>query len=347
MAGHHPLCYPAALKDNNIQSRDNAAEMHTLIVADDLSGAADCATAFASRGSAMVLFADAHEEQQIDVLAIDADTRTGGAAEASAKTTRLFAAHARPGITLFKKLDSTLRGHVAVEIAAALEALRGFDPIAIVAPSFPATGRVLRGGRLYVQGVKLEETQLWRQEHISTPSDPAAMLRAAGLRAAAATPETMAALTAHDALICDAGTDTDLAAIVAAGRALGRNVLWAGAGGLARALANALAPAAPPAVTLPRVEGALLYVVGSQSEASRVQALRLAADPGTALVRITPAMLQRAPPPSDGRDMVLMLDAPPQSDPHALARAFAAWAAPQAAAAEALFLTAARPPMPC
>jgi 4-hydroxythreonine-4-phosphate dehydrogenase len=79
---------------------------------------------------------------------------------------------------------------------------------------------------------------------------------------------------------CDAATDQDLDEIVAAGLVLGTPVLWAGASGLAAALARALlgvpsvdlaAPAAPPRASAP------LAIVGSHSSAARAQVRELLA----------------------------------------------------------------------
>jgi 4-hydroxythreonine-4-phosphate dehydrogenase len=240
-------------------------------------------------------------------------------------------------MTLFKKIDSTLRGHIGVEIGAALETLKPLDPIAIVAPSFPETGRVLRGGRAYLNGAPLEETPLWRQEKMRGDADLVAMLVRAGLKAALSAPDAMAAMNKKDVLVCDAQNATDLDAIVKAGRKLGRTILWVGAGGLARALAQAEKKPSRARPRLAPVKGTILFLVGSQSPVSRAQATDFAAD--AALVHVTADMLRGPLPPERKRDVALMLDCAPQADPHALAHAFATWAAPQVLLAEALFLT--------
>ena len=143
--------------------------MKTLIIADDLSGAADCAVAFA-RGEAVVLLAEPATELPCEVLAIDADTRAGSVVQAAAVTAGLFSRHAKPGVTLFKKFDSTLRGHVAAEIAAALAALRARSPIAIVTPCHRV---IAKNGELkgYAGGVHRKK---WLLEHEhALPAPPA------------------------------------------------------------------------------------------------------------------------------------------------------------------------------
>jgi len=69
---------------------------------------------------------------------------------------------------LYKKIDSTLRGNFAVEIAAARRAviglLAGSDPgvasLAIVAPAFPVTGRTTHGGWMFLNDIPLEASEL-------------------------------------------------------------------------------------------------------------------------------------------------------------------------------------------
>ncbi|OAI65685.1 Hrp-dependent type III effector protein, partial [Ralstonia solanacearum] len=65
---------------------------------------------------------------------------------------------ARPATRLYKKIDSTLRGNVAAEVAA-LVPVAG---LAVVAPAFPAAGRTTRNARQWLHGVAVEETEVWR-----------------------------------------------------------------------------------------------------------------------------------------------------------------------------------------
>ena len=119
--------------------------MSILIIADDLSGAADCAIGFACAGMQTVVTLDPlHDKADAQVIAADTDTRRLSPAQAAERTVAAYKALQRPGQRLYKKIDSTLRGNWAAEVAA-LQPLAG---LAIVAPAFPATGRTLRGGRV-------------------------------------------------------------------------------------------------------------------------------------------------------------------------------------------------------
>lgn len=174
-----------------------------------------------------------------EAVAVDANTRSMDAAEATAATARLVRAH--PAALVYKKIDSTLRGHVRVEIEAALGAYREMghaQAVAVVAPAFPAMGRMTRDGRHYVHGVPLE-----------TGSLP---------------------------LLCDAETDSDLRALVA--KWSGRDVVWAGSAGLMYALMAGAAK--QERLPLPQIRGPIVFAVGSNAECSRDQAeaLRSAAD---------------------------------------------------------------------
>src|SRR4051812_29868896 len=157
-----------------------------LILADDLTGAADCAIAFARRGlRASVGWGEAAGEPGDAVLAIDADSRRLPPAAAAARHRTLLAARHAPGIRLIKKIDSTLRGQPAAELEATIDLLRarGAGAMALVAPAFPATGRTTEGGRIRLNGEALEATPLWAREHSYPSADLLAVLGAAGLRA--------------------------------------------------------------------------------------------------------------------------------------------------------------------
>src|SRR3954464_11339542 len=105
-----------------------------VVIADDLTGAADCAASSAALGCGATILLYSSEDQEYegawpdtDILSIDANSRCLSANQASELTTRLVrlsdsynaAVHE---YVLFKKIDSTLRGNVATEVAALLKA---------------------------------------------------------------------------------------------------------------------------------------------------------------------------------------------------------------------------------
>ncbi len=271
-----------------------------LILADDLSGAADCAVAGVQAGlrSAVLLRADASPPLNAEVLALDTDTRRATAVDAAARQAAAWHALARPATRLYKKVDSTLRGNVAAEIAA-LVPLAG---LAIVAPAFPAAGRTTRDGRQWLHGVAVEDTEVWRNEGITGRADlrdllarqglQTAVLTLADVRAGAAVlAGRLAALQADgvQAVVCDAQTDDDLAHIAEASVRL-PHAFGAGSAGLAPALIRAAglgsANAAVDGDAATANTGPVLTVVGSMSSVSHAQAVQLKTAAGARLLSV-------------------------------------------------------------
>jgi D-threonate/D-erythronate kinase len=222
--------------------------MSMLIIADDLSGAADCAIGFAAAGLNTVVTLDPlNASADAQVIAADTDTRRLSPSEAAAHTAAAFKALSKPGQRLYKKIDSTLRGNWAAEVAA----LQGLAGLAIVAPAFPATGRTLHGGRVFVNGEPLESTDTWKLENADRPADVDAMLAAAGLVTAQLGVEALrgdlqvladliaaVARNGTQALIVDAHTADDLLRLAQATASLDQALFWVGSGGLAREIAK-------------------------------------------------------------------------------------------------------------
>jgi len=293
--------------------------MRWLIVADDLTGAADCAVAFAKRGMpAIVSWAGGTIAEEVPVLAVDADSRRLSAAEAANRQRAVLNARYRQKQAVYKKIDSTLRGQPAAETAALIAALRatGRNMVAVISPAFPATGRTTESGHVLVQGKRLEETALWALEHTYASANLPDVLATAGLRAGTAPLDVVrqgrTALGEHiigaaregvDAVVCDAASEADLRAIADATLPMADRVLWVGSGGLAAALAE-LEPemAASPAPSR-RDLGGILFVVGSLAQASRAAAARLVGERPVRPVVVPPAVLLKDENGSDRDDL--------------------------------------------
>ena len=280
---------------------------HILIVADVLSGAADCGIACAVQGlDTLIALDETAIEADADVLALDANTRIMTPPEAAVETARLVDEYAREGRpVLFKKFDSTLRGHIGVELAAALKAWRSLanrsSAIAVVAPAFPATGRTTIGGRQWLDGVQMEP-------------DLPAMLEGAGLRTSRVGLRVVRSgglpaflqtnADASTAFVCDAQTDADLRLIGEAAASLRERAVWAGSAGLARCLPAALTvrTSRPRAALPPARKGPVLVVVGSLAPLSRKQAEVLAATNEIAVVTVRPQGLLAGPGAQEWRE---------------------------------------------
>jgi uncharacterized protein YgbK (DUF1537 family) len=280
-----------------------------LILADDLTGAADCAIAFVRRGlSASVRWTlDGPEDT---VIAIDADSRAQSPQAAAAIHRRLVQGGYASGIGLFKKIDSTLRGQPAAELGATIQALRqhGRRALAVVAPAFPATGRTLERGAIHLHGQALEETPLWARDHSYDTANVADVLEREGLgvrhvslnflRGPSPTLKSCiqeALVAGVDALVCDATDACDLDAVARATIGLADDIFWTGSGGLAQALAAFSTGGAETKSDPVSIEGGILFVVGTIAEPSRAAAARLAADETIHRVVITPDTLRAGP----------------------------------------------------
>lgn len=282
--------------------------MRILIIADDLSGAADCAIGFASAGLQTVVTLDPlNDKTDAQVIAADTDTRRLSPAQAAERTVAAFKALHQPGQRLYKKIDSTLRGNWAAEVAA-LQPLAG---LAIVAPAFPATGRTLCGGRVFVNGQPLESTDTWKLENADRPADVEAMLVAAGLSTAKLDLDTLRgnehALERHiaemasngtQALIVDAQTEDDLLTLARLTASMDQPLFWIGSGGLAREIASladfsearftAIEPAA-----VEKSQAPILILVGSLSGVCERQCALLKERGGVSELVVPPAVLRQ------------------------------------------------------
>lgn len=287
--------------------------MHKIvIVADDLSGAADCGIACVHHGlSTLVTLGQSSPIADTDAIAIDADTRTLSASEAAARTASIVQhaiQHDRQ--LLFKKLDSTLRGHAAAELAAALRIRRATASqrtVIVLAPAFPANGRTTLNGHQLLHGKDLHETEVGQREQMTGPCDLAAMMQAAGLSStviplnlvrSGELKRTLHQLArGNDVLICDAEADSDLRSVAASAITLGTSSIWAGSAGLAHHLPPAAGLSRPaPAVTLPLpCPGPILFVIGSMSSTTRDQLSYLLAHPPVTAITVAPQTLIAGP----------------------------------------------------
>jgi uncharacterized protein YgbK (DUF1537 family) len=124
------------------------------ILADDLTGACDAAAPFAARGLGTVVLLGTKDEgrkMKDAVLSVDVDTRRLSRATAVRRTVAAARSMRAGGATaLYKKVDSTLRGHVAAEILACARAWPAV--LVVLCPAFPAMGRRVDGGHLLVEG---------------------------------------------------------------------------------------------------------------------------------------------------------------------------------------------------
>jgi D-threonate/D-erythronate kinase len=248
------------------------------IGADDLTGACDAAVHFAARGRRTVVSLDlAVTTHAADVLAYSTETRDAAADEIRSRAEAAAASvlPLNPRI-LFKKVDSVMRGCPGLEITAALSSF-GCDA-ALITPAFPAMGRTVRNGELYVGA--------------TATVGVSARLIASGLPSCiqvAPTAAAQALATGHRFVSIDTATEDDLDVITAEGLSSSRRILWAGSAGLARSLARALfVPEQPPPISA--FAKPVVFCLGSTHEATMAQQSELLAKRTSVLAQVESAV---------------------------------------------------------
>lgn len=139
------------------------------IIADDLTGANDTALQFHLKGAnTQILLSDEIEPLNIkntQTWAISTESRNVEpevAFERVLKTTKMLVNKINPDY-FYKKIDSTLRGNIAVEVLGILSVL-DYDA-SIVVPAFPAETRTTVGGYHLMKGVPIERTEMARDPY--------------------------------------------------------------------------------------------------------------------------------------------------------------------------------------
>ncbi|WP_162149200.1 four-carbon acid sugar kinase family protein, partial [Arthrobacter sp. 35/47] len=231
------------------------------IVADDLTGANDTLVQFAEAGfnARLSLAAGARlslaagETSTVatappSATAYITDSRALDAAAARSRTGEAVKNLSRAGINrLYVKIDSTMRGSIAGQMAGALDAWgeTHSDPFAVVCPAYPAMGRVVDGGQLLVHGRPVESSPAGTDP--VTPVHTSTMTRllpgATSVPRLSEIPPEKRAQTLISAaretavVVVDAVTQSDLDVIATILQEIGPRAVPVGSAGLAGALA--------------------------------------------------------------------------------------------------------------
>lgn len=142
-----PLQYPVGL---------------TLCLADDLTGALEAGSPFATAGATVrVLTNPLPDTTALDVLVLDTETRHLEGAAAAARVS----AFALPYIPfadrlIYKKTDSTARGNIGHELAALQQLVPSREVLYV--PAYPSIGRTVASGHLLVNGTPIHHTEFGR-----------------------------------------------------------------------------------------------------------------------------------------------------------------------------------------
>jgi uncharacterized protein YgbK (DUF1537 family) len=127
------------------------------VIADDLSGAAELGGVALRYGMAVEVQREFHPTSALDLICVDTDSRSCRAEEAARRVAKVADLCRRAAIErVFKKVDSVLRGHVAVELGAMLNSLDKSKTLLV--PANPSLGRTTRDGHYWVDGSPLHRT---------------------------------------------------------------------------------------------------------------------------------------------------------------------------------------------
>lgn len=273
--------------------------MKMIVIADDFTGANDTGVQLAKKGARTeVMLSTAQKpSRRADVLIVNTESRAIPAGEAAKTVCDALApwCGVADAPAVYKKIDSTFRGNVGAEVAAAMRA--SGHRLAVIAAAIPSAGRTTQGGLCLVNGTPLLET-----EFASDPKTPITSSRIAELIA------LQSAVPVHEVhladlrrgrlsallngwsgqgecmVVVDAVEDRDLTLVAQAVCEQKQTPLLVGAAGLANALPVELFMQEQQALPV-------LVVAGSMSEATRRQVERALCQGRAAVVDIDAARL--------------------------------------------------------
>jgi D-threonate/D-erythronate kinase len=275
--------------------------MRCVIVADDLTGAADSSAALAERGATVAVLpwsddggatlGTALSSSDCDVLVVESDSRDLDDVAASARlalvarTLHERSVHGRGAPLVIKKVDSVLRGPIAAELAALRTVLQ--PARTVLAPAFPRLGRTTEDGVQLRDGLPVGSAPDEAHLPPARRARHADVARACGIddavRVSAGAPLPDAAVTVHDAR-----ADADLVALARTIVALDPQPLVVCSAGLLEALAPHLAPHVAPHLAPHGRDGAARGPGGGDADADVDVAREAGAEDWSLIVSLSP-----------------------------------------------------------
>lgn len=256
----------------------------TLVVADDLTGAMDTGHAFAVRGYETVVRVEPDfDAPEAAVLVVDTDSRYLEPDEAATRVRNVV--ESTDATVVYKKVDSTLRGNLGVEIVAAYDAMEAGT--AAVAPAHPSNGRLTACGYHLVDGELVTDTEAGNDPDspVETSHVPTLLREQVGDTVThsgverVASRRTSEALTRPDAVeaddrhvvVFDVVHDSHLDAVAAGAREHDEKALLVGSAGLAEYARLPGEPTTEPPSIAPNPTGIAFGVAGSVSPRTLTQ----------------------------------------------------------------------------
>lgn len=139
------------------------------VIADDLTGANDTALQFKKCNAKTKILLDysvtPKNDENTEIWAISTESRNIGAGAAEFRMLETIS-NLNKNLNLeyfYKKIDSTLRGNIAIETLAMVKVL-DYDA-SIIIPAFPSEGRITVGGYHLSKGTPISRTEMARDPH--------------------------------------------------------------------------------------------------------------------------------------------------------------------------------------
>ncbi|MEK3820657.1 four-carbon acid sugar kinase family protein [Cytobacillus sp. FSL W8-0315] len=227
------------------------------IIADDLTGANDSGVQLAKKGltaTVMMDYTGKNIQSDPDVLIVDTDSRAKTQEEAYEAVEKAASLLFEKGYAhVYKKVDSTLRGNIAAELAALEEVYR--PEIIVIAPAFPKMNRTTVSGHHYVNGKLITETEFGRDPKTPVTESflPRMLNKNAGKDIALLDLELIrgekadflefierAVAAGKTWIVCDSEREEDLQVIAESFTSVQKKTIWTGSGALVEYLPDAL-----------------------------------------------------------------------------------------------------------
>ncbi|MBP1934568.1 four-carbon acid sugar kinase family protein [Ammoniphilus resinae] len=275
------------------------------IIADDLTGALDSAVYFGKEGYPTVCYLEWGEKtistlspSEVTVFNTNSRNLPEEQLESCLKPYIDWSSSAK---IWFKKIDSTLRGHIGRELEIFIQQLK--PDAVLVSPAYLDTGRTVNQGSLFVYGVPLEKTELaydlpddCRTSQLVKRFSYKSNIKMKHMnrteywnkQSIMDTIET-ALLQGINVFSFDMIHQEDEALLIEIGTKLqttGKKILWCGSAGLAKALAHSLPSKLKSSLSL-LINHSRLWIIGSRKMISHQQANELIQKTSAAVLLIS------------------------------------------------------------
>ncbi len=274
------------------------------IIADDLTGAADTGVHFAKRGLPSIVIIDTNYQEGIlncmQILAFNTNTRNVDPQIAYERVNRVAKILKKRGIKcIYKKIDSTLRGNIGIEIESVMDV---FDVgTVILTASLPVHKRITVGGYHLVNQVPGQSSEITgslnsakQESHLPTLIQSQTKRRVGHIDLSiimqgieALREEILTRQKRGEQIITvDAASKNDLAIIADVIVAVGLTNIIVGSAGLASVLPGALRLKNKRESAILKKEGVVVAIYGSKSKIAMQQVVKAKETASTGVIEI-------------------------------------------------------------